>query len=46
MNALLAVIDRAGTDHVLLVEDYLAHSQGLTADEPSSPAPPTAGGAL
>jgi bacterioferritin B len=46
MSALLAVIDRAGVDHMLLVEDYLVRSQGLTADEPSSPAPPAAGGAL
>jgi bacterioferritin B len=46
MSALLAVIDRAGTDHMLLVEDYLVRSQGLTADEPSSPAPPVAGGTL
>ena len=46
MHALLAVIDRAGTDHMLLVEDYLSRSGGVTADEPSSPAPPAAGGAL
>jgi bacterioferritin B len=46
MSALLAVVDRAGTDHMLLVEDYLVRTQGLTADEPSSPAPPAAGGAL
>jgi bacterioferritin B len=46
MSALLAVIDRAGTDQMLLVEDYLVRSGGLSADEPSSPAPPAAGGAL
>jgi ferritin len=46
MNALLAVIDRAGTDHMLLVEDYLVRSGGVTAAEPSGPAPPAAGGAL
>ncbi len=46
MHSLLAVIDRAGTDHMLLVEDYLVRSGGVTADEPSSPAPPAAGGAL
>jgi ferritin len=46
MHALLAVIDRAGTDQMLLVEDYLARSGGVVADEPASPAPPAAGGAL
>ena len=46
MNALLAVIDRAGTDNMLLVEDFLVRSGGVTADEPSIPAPPAAGGAL
>jgi hypothetical protein len=46
MQALLAVIDRAGTDQMLLVEDYLARSGGVIADEPASPAPPAAGGAL
>jgi bacterioferritin B len=46
MSALLAVIDRAGTDHMLLVEDYLSRSGGVTADGPSSPAPPAAGGAF
>jgi ferritin len=46
MHGLLAVIDRAGTDHMLLVEDVLARRGGVTADEPSSPAPPAAGGAL
>jgi bacterioferritin B len=42
MSSLLAVIDRAGIDNMLLVEDYLARA---TAG-PSSPAPPTAGGEL
>ena len=46
MQALLAVIDRAGTDQLLLVEDYLTRSGGVTAAGPSSPAPPAAGGAL
>jgi len=46
MHALLAVIDRAGTDHMLLVEEYLARSGGVTADEPSNPAPAAAGGSL
>jgi ferritin len=45
MSALLAVIDRAGTANLLLVEDYLARTT-LTAAEPSRPAPPAAGGAL
>ena len=45
MSALLAVIDRAGTDNMLLVEEYLARGS-VTADEPSAPAPPAAGGAL
>jgi bacterioferritin B len=46
MSALLAVIDRAGTDHMLLVEDYLVRTGGVTAAAPSSPAPAAAGGAL
>jgi ferritin len=45
-SALLSVIDRAGTDHMLLVEDFLARSGGVGAAEPSGPAPPAAGGAL
>jgi len=45
MSSLLAVIDRAGTDNMLLVEDYLARGT-VSADEPSGPAPPAAGGAL
>ena len=45
MGNLLAVIDRAGTDNLLLVEDYLARgTPGAAA--PSTPAPPAAGGAL
>jgi bacterioferritin B len=46
MNALLAVIDRAGTDNMLLVEDYLVRRAGVTASPPSLPPPPAAGGAL
>src|SRR5262249_47396032 len=46
MTALLAVIDRAGADHMLLVEDYLARTGGVAAAEPSTPAPSAAGGAL
>jgi ferritin len=46
MNALLSVIDRAGTDHMLLVEDYLVRTGGVTAAAPSSAAPPAAGGTL
>jgi ferritin len=45
MANLLAVIDRAGTQNMLLVEDYLARI-GVTAAEPSGAAPPAAGGAL
>lgn len=45
MSALLAVVDRAGTDNMLLVEDYLARGS-VTAEAPSAPAPPAAGGAL
>jgi bacterioferritin B len=45
MASLLAVIDRAGTENLLLVEDHLA--RGTTgAAEPSTPAPSAAGGAL
>jgi ferritin len=46
MNALLAVVDRAGLQNMLLVEDYLVRAGGQTAAEPSSPAPPAAGGEL
>ena len=46
MTTLLAVIDRAGLDNMLLVEDYLVRAAGATAAPPSSPAPPAAGGAL
>ncbi len=45
MANLLTVIDRAGTDNLLLVEDYLARGTP-TAAQPSAPAPPAAGGAL
>ena len=45
MANLLAVVDRAGVENMLLVEDYLARV-GATASEPSSAAPPAAGGAL
>lgn len=45
MSALLAVIDRAGTENMLLVEDYLSRAVALAA-APSSPAPPAAGGPL
>jgi bacterioferritin B len=45
MSALLAVIDRATTAHMLLVEDYLAR-RATTAAPPSTPAPPVAGGEL
>lgn len=45
MASLLAVIDRAGTDNMLLVEDYLARGAPAAA-EPSTPAPPAAGGTL
>jgi bacterioferritin B len=45
MSALLAVVDRAGTDNLLLVEDYLARTI-VSAAAPSRPAPPAAGGAL
>jgi ferritin len=44
-SALLAVIDRATTSNMLLVEDYLARS-APTASEPAAPAPPAAGGEL
>jgi ferritin len=45
MSALLAVVERATTANMLLVEDYLARA-AVTAAEPSTPAPPAAGGAL
>jgi ferritin len=46
MKALLAVIDRAGTDNMLLVEDFLARTGGVSAAPPSTPSPAAAGGAL
>jgi bacterioferritin B len=45
MSALLAVIDRAGTENMLLVEDYLSRT-AVSAAPPAGPAPPAAGGAL
>ena len=45
MQGLLAIVDRAGTDNMLLVEDYLARVS-VAASEPSAPAPPAAGGAV
>jgi bacterioferritin B len=45
MTSLLAVIDRATTANMLLVEDYLARIAPAHA-EPSIPSPPTAGGQL
>lgn len=45
MSALLSVIDRAGIDNLLLVEDYLARGT-VGAVAPSNPAPPAAGGEL
>ena len=45
MSALLAVVERAGADQLLLVEDYLSRTAVIAA-EPSSTAPPAAGGAL
>jgi len=45
MTGLLAVIDRAGTENMLLVEEHLARGT-VNAEEPSAPAPPAAGGAL
>jgi bacterioferritin B len=45
MTALLAVIDRASIQNMLLVEDYLARV-AVTATEPSGATPPAAGGAL
>jgi bacterioferritin B len=45
MSALLAVVERATTSNLLLVEDYLAR-QAAVAAAPSEPAPPAAGGEL
>ena len=44
MSTLLAVIDRAGVDNMLLVEDYLGRSTAAAGPEASMP--PVAGGAL
>jgi hypothetical protein len=38
MSALLSVVDRAGTDNLLLVEDYLNRTAAIAA-EPSRAAP-------
>jgi len=46
MSGLLAVIDRATTNNLLLVEDYLVRSAGVTAPAPTSTAPAAAGGAV
>jgi bacterioferritin B len=43
--ALLALVDRAGVDNMLLVEAYLAQASVIAA-EPSGVPPPAAGGAL
>jgi ferritin len=43
--ALLAVIDRAGVENMLLVEAYLAQT-AVGAAEPTGAAPPAAGGTL
>ncbi len=45
MSALLSVVERAGAGQILLVEDYLSRTTAIAA-EPSSTAPPAAGGAL
>jgi ferritin len=45
MSTLLAVIDRAGTENLLLVEDYLSRS-AAAATGASAPQPAAAGGAL
>ena len=45
MSTLLAIVDRAGTGNMLLVEDYLARS-ATSGEAPAGPTPPTAGGAL
>jgi ferritin len=45
MADLLSIIDRARTENMLLVEDYLARV-GASAAEPTGAAPPAAGGIL
>lgn len=47
-SALLAVVERAGTTNLLLVEDHLARTAGGSAAEAAvdATAPPAAGGAL
>jgi hypothetical protein len=44
MSNLLAIVERS-RDNLLLVEEYLARTS-VAADEPSTPAPAAAGGAL
>jgi bacterioferritin B len=44
MSSLLAVVERAG-DNLLLAEEYLSRTS-VAAAEPSTPAPPAAGGSL
>ncbi len=47
MSALLAVVDRAGVDDMLRVEEYLARrAGGVGGSAPSTPAPAAAGGEL
>jgi ferritin len=45
MTSLVAIIDRATTTNMLLVEDYLTRV-APSASEPSTPSPAVAGGAL
>jgi len=45
VSALLKIVERAGEDNLLLVEDYLSRT-GLPVSEPSTAPPPAAGGAL
>lgn len=45
MTSLLAVIDRATTANMLLIEDYLTRI-AVPAADPSTPSPPAAGGEL
>ena len=45
MSALLAVVDRAGVDDMLRVEEYLSRS-AVGGSAPTGPAPPAAGGEL
>jgi bacterioferritin B len=45
MSDLLRIVERAAESNILLVEDYLARV-GVGGEEPATPAPPAAGGAL